>query len=129
MTEEKNNHNAVAFGRYLRSLRKRRGLSYEILAKRSGLAEDTIRGLERGDCKPDFATLRKLAGGLNMKMSALFTEFELGERERLRELTELLAGRSSRELQFAVKLLRFAFAELEAAREDDEDDEDDTTGS
>ncbi|PRP98297.1 anaerobic benzoate catabolism transcriptional regulator [Enhygromyxa salina] len=121
MTREKSNPKHVAFGRHLRALRQARALTPENLAKLSGLAVDTIRGLEQGASSPSLDTLRRLAGGLDMQLSTLFTELELGERELERELSELLVGRSSWEIQFGIKLLRFTFGELDAARKGDDD--------
>ena len=66
------------FGRHLRSCRCAHGLTQEALAERSGLSPDTIRRLERGTFSPSLDTLRKLCGGLQLKLSSLFDGYELG---------------------------------------------------
>ncbi|HLT35877.1 MAG TPA: helix-turn-helix transcriptional regulator, partial [Enhygromyxa sp.] len=45
------------FGRHVRSLRRARGMTQEVLAQRSGLSADTIRRLEHGSFSPSLETL------------------------------------------------------------------------
>ena len=102
------------FGRHVRSLRRARGLTQEVLAERSGLSADTIRRLEHGSFSPSLETLRKLCVGLELLLSTLFEAFELGVRNESRELIDLLATRTPRELTLATTVLRALFAELDA---------------
>lgn len=51
----------------LETLRKKRYLSQEDLAKRSEMTVSTINRLENGKQKPRFATIRKLAKALKVK--------------------------------------------------------------
>ena len=90
--EESENSEARRFGRHVRSLRRARGQTQEVLATRSGLSADTIRRLEHGSFSPSLETLRKLCKGLDMMLSTLFESFELGTRSESRELEDLLAG-------------------------------------
>lgn len=116
------------FGRHVRSLRRARGMTQEVLAERSGLSADTIRRLEHGSFSPSLETLRKLCVGLDLMLSTLFESFELGARNESRELADLLATRTPRELVMATRVLRSLFDELDgiaaeaAAAEDDDDD-------
>lgn len=105
---------AQKFGRHVRSLRRARGLTQELLAGRSGLSPDTIRRLEHGSFSPSLETLRKLCVGLDLQLSTLFEAFELGSRSESRELADLLAFRSPRELVLATRMLRTLFEELDA---------------
>ncbi|MFO7566249.1 MAG: helix-turn-helix transcriptional regulator [Enhygromyxa sp.] len=102
------------FGRHIRSLRRVRGLTQEVLAERSGLSADTIRRLEHGSFSPSLETLRKLCIGLDLMLSTLFESFELGARDESRELIDLLGSRSPRELTMATMVLRALFDELDA---------------
>lgn len=102
------------FGGHVRSLRRARGQTQEVLAERSGLSADTIRRLEHGSFSPSLETLRKLCVGLDLMMSTLFESFELGTRNESRELADLLAGRSPRELVLVTRVLRTLFTELDA---------------
>ena len=102
------------FGRHVKSLRRVRGMTQEALAERSGLSADTIRRLEHGSFSPSLETLRKLCVGLELLLSTLFEAFELGVRDESRELVDLLAIRTPRELTLATTVLRALFAELDA---------------
>jgi transcriptional regulator with XRE-family HTH domain len=102
------------FGRHVRSLRRARGLSQEQLAQRSGLSADTIRRLEHGSFSPSLETLRKLCFGLELRLSTLFEAYELGMPNESRELMDLLAARTPRELMLAIQVLRALFDELDA---------------
>jgi transcriptional regulator with XRE-family HTH domain len=102
------------FGSHVRSLRRARGLTQEQLAERSKLSPDTIRRLEAGTFSPSLQTLSKLCLGLDLMLSSLFESYELGERNESRELVDLLATRSARELVLATRVLRAMFAEIDA---------------
>src|SRR5690606_3028437 len=116
------------FGRHVRSLRRARGMTQEVLAQRSGLSADTIRRLEHGSFSPSLETLRKLCMGLDLLLSTLFESYELGMRNENRELVDLLATRTPREVELATHVLRALFDELDAiateavAAEDSDDD-------
>jgi transcriptional regulator with XRE-family HTH domain len=102
------------FGRHIRSLRRVRGLTQEVLAERSGLSPDTIRRLEHGSFSPSLDTLRKICLGFDLMLSTLFESFELGDRRESRELVDLLANRTPRELVLATMVLRTLFQEIDA---------------
>ncbi len=101
------------FGRHIRSLRLARGMTQDMLADRSALSADTIRRLEHGNFSPSLETVRKLCNGLDLKMSTLFESYELGGRNEVRELVDLLSTRSPRELVMANRVLRSFFLELD----------------
>ena len=102
------------FGVHIRRLRKCRGLTQEQLAERSSLSADTIRRLEHGSFSPSLTTLIKLCKGLDLLLSTLFDSFELGVRSESRELLDLLAGRSPKEVELAISVLRVLFDQLDA---------------
>jgi transcriptional regulator with XRE-family HTH domain len=107
-----------AFGRHVKSLRRARGLTQEVIADRSGLSPDTIRRLEHGAFSPSLQTLYKLCFGMDLLLSTLFESFELGARNESRELVDLLGCRTPRELAMSTKVLRVLFGEIDAiARE------------
>jgi transcriptional regulator with XRE-family HTH domain len=93
-------------------------MTQDVLAERSGLSADTIRRLEHGSFSPSLETLRKLCLGLDLMLSTLFESFEVGERNESRELVDLLATRSPRELILATRVLRTLFDELDAIAAD-----------
>ncbi len=102
------------FGRHIRSLRKARGLTQESLAEKSGVAADTVRRLEYGSFSPRLDTLTKIGAGMKLRLSTMFESCELGGATRDRELVDLLATRSRRDLQLASRVLRSLFDELDA---------------
>jgi transcriptional regulator with XRE-family HTH domain len=89
-----------------------------VLAERSRLSADTIRRLEHGSFSPSLETLRKLCIGLDLQLSTLFEAFEMGARNESRELADLLAFRTPRELVLATHVLRALFDELDAMAAD-----------
>jgi transcriptional regulator with XRE-family HTH domain len=57
---------ASAFGRRLRELREREGLTQDGLAKRSGLQASVIGRLERGQHEPRLSSVLSVARGLGV---------------------------------------------------------------
>ncbi|EDM75314.1 DNA-binding protein [Plesiocystis pacifica SIR-1] len=100
---------AHAFGFHIRTLRKARGLTQEVLAERARLSADTIRRLEAGSFSPSMKTLVSLARGLHLRLSSIMLSFELGELPIERELLEILAGRSEAEARVGLEVLRAVF--------------------
>ena len=95
-----------SFGRHVRGLRRARGMTQEVLAEDSGLSADTIRRLEHGAFSPSLNTLRKLCTGLRIQLSTLFESFELCERNRPRELAEVLDFMTTEEEQALLSFFR-----------------------
>lgn len=61
-----------SLGIRLRSLRKERSLSQRALAELAGLSPNAISLIERDEISPSVATLQRLAGALDVKMSYFF---------------------------------------------------------
>ena len=57
-------------------LRRRKGLSLDRLAQRSGLSKGTAVGIENGRANPSIAILCRLAAALSVSVSDLVEEFE-----------------------------------------------------
>jgi transcriptional regulator with XRE-family HTH domain len=62
----------VQFGRRLRQLRRQKDLTQEQLADAAGISVDMLSNIERGVNAPSFATLEKLAKGLELSIKELF---------------------------------------------------------
>ena len=56
----------MTFGRRLRKLREKRGLSQEALGRNTSLNRTSIQKLEAGECDPRLTTIRLLALGLRV---------------------------------------------------------------
>jgi transcriptional regulator with XRE-family HTH domain len=103
------------FGNHVRSLRKPRRMTQELLAERSGLSPDTIRRIEHGSFSPSLTTIRKLCRGFGLELSTFFEAAELGARDRQHELRDLLGTRSDRDLDAGIRVLEVLFEEIDAA--------------
>lgn len=64
---------------HVQTLRKARGMTPEVLAGRSDLPVDTIRGIERATVSPTLTELEKLCKGLEVQVPAFLDALELGE--------------------------------------------------
>jgi len=65
---------SIDVGQRLRSLREERGVSMRALARRSGLSANALSMIERGLTSPSVSTLHKLAGALEVPITAFFRE-------------------------------------------------------
>ena len=94
-----------SFGRYIRSLRKARKLTQDMIAERSGLSADTIRRLEAGSFSPSLDTLKKLCGGLDLTLAVLFESYELGEFDPSESLRAILRSRTQDEVRIVMSVV------------------------
>lgn len=76
MTSQRDTPRQRAFGRAVREVRARRGLSQEALGQGSGLHRNYIGAIERGEICPTLGTLDKLAIGLDLSLPTLLTIYE-----------------------------------------------------
>jgi transcriptional regulator with XRE-family HTH domain len=65
----------------LREFRRQKGWSQKDLADESGVGQDTISGIERGQHEPRPSTLRKLADALDVEVADFFREPALPKAE------------------------------------------------
>ena len=63
---------AVTIGQQIRRYRKELGLTQTLLAERIGSSQRAIVRLEKGQHDPNLATLRKIAGALDMDLHVSF---------------------------------------------------------
>ncbi len=66
------------FGNRVRTLRKRAGLSQELMAERAEISVDFLSLIERGINAPSFDTLERLAAAFGMPVRDLF-DFEVDD--------------------------------------------------
>jgi transcriptional regulator with XRE-family HTH domain len=64
-------HVQTRFGRRLREVRQRKGLSQERLAERAGLHRTYVSGVERGERNISLLNIERLAVALGVAMSDL----------------------------------------------------------
>lgn len=66
----------VRFGKTLRKLRKKQGVSQEAFADKCDLHRTYISDIERGERNVSLENIEKIAQVLNIQMSELFKEME-----------------------------------------------------
>lgn len=103
-------------GRHIRRLREARGWTRQNMAKRSGLAPDTIRRLEKEEFSPNLRTLKCVVSAFGISFSTLFSSFESEDAPALKELSALLTGRPAKEISTVMNLVRAFLRELDAYR-------------
>jgi transcriptional regulator with XRE-family HTH domain len=66
----------IRFGKRVRSLRERAGLSQEALAERAGIHRTYLGGVERGERNLGLKNVFRIAGALGVPPADLFPEGE-----------------------------------------------------
>ena len=64
----------IVFGRRVRTLRKRKGLSQEQLALRCGLDRTYVGGVERGERNISIVNIEKIARAIGLTLKDLFDD-------------------------------------------------------
>jgi transcriptional regulator with XRE-family HTH domain len=97
------------FGGHIRTLRKARSLTQEVLAERSSLSVDAVRRIERGAFSPSLDTVGKLASGLDVNLHTLFEGFSLERRDTVAEICDYLQQRRPHEVKLIWRVMRAIF--------------------
>lgn len=63
---------ALELGSTIRTLRRRSGLTLEVLARAAGVSPSLVSQVERGVASPSITTLRRIAGVLDVPIAELF---------------------------------------------------------
>jgi DNA-binding XRE family transcriptional regulator len=66
----------VVVGEVIAELRKRKGISQEVLSGLADIGRTHLSAIERGERKPTLETLYRISGALNMKMSDVIIAIE-----------------------------------------------------
>ncbi|MCA9697386.1 MAG: helix-turn-helix domain-containing protein [Myxococcales bacterium] len=103
----------VALGHQIRRLRLDREMTQEILALRGGLSDDTIRRLEKGAFSPSIVTLKKLAKGLDLRISTLLAIIEDGETNEILEFRDYLSRQKPEHVRVAISVVHNLMTELD----------------
>lgn len=69
--------NSYVIGETIRNLRKKRGVSQEVLSGLAGIARTHLTMIENGQKKPNLETIWRLAEALDMRPSELVAQIEL----------------------------------------------------
>lgn len=106
----------IRFGGHIRKLRTARSITQDRLAQKSGLSVDCIRRMERGTLSPSLDTIHKVAVGLEVSLSTLFSGLDDGQSTTSDELVDFLERRRP---SVSVKALRVLQALLGSPHPDD----------
>jgi XRE family aerobic/anaerobic benzoate catabolism transcriptional regulator len=105
-----------AFGRHLRELRERQGLTLSELARRAGLSRRHLTEAEAGRANPSLSALSAVAHGLALPLRTL-CDLELTDTERVALVGLRGAGKSTVGARLAL-LLEVPFVELDRVVEE-----------
>jgi len=78
----KHNHLYTCLGQVMRERRKELDMSQEKLSAGAGIDRAFLSNLERGQRKPSFGTVARIADGLKIKFSRLVSRCEKCQAER-----------------------------------------------
>ena len=95
-------------GQKIAIYRRRAGLTQAQLARKLGVAPETLNRLERGKALPSIATIEKVAGALGVELSELF-RFRERQTRKTRAIDLLLAtagGRTAAEIELLAGLAK-----------------------
>ena len=68
--------NAAVVGKVIADMRKKKGISQEVLSGLAVIGRTHLSAIERGERKPTLETLYRISLALNMKMSDIVKEIE-----------------------------------------------------
>ncbi len=74
--KERDSSLEIAIGREVKGFRRNLGMTVVELAKLASLSPGMLSKIENGQTSPSLATLKSLAGALNVPVTALFRQFE-----------------------------------------------------
>ncbi|MBL4757062.1 MAG: helix-turn-helix transcriptional regulator [Rhizobiales bacterium] len=74
--EARDNSLEIAIGREVKGFRRNLGMTVVELAKLASLSPGMLSKIENGQTSPSLATLKSLAGALNVPVTSLFRQFE-----------------------------------------------------
>ena len=69
---KENGMDTIRFGKFIREMRKEKGLTQKQLADKTGIAQSDISKLETGNANPSLKTLQRLASGMGMVLRIEF---------------------------------------------------------
>jgi len=96
-------------GRKIREIRKRQGLSQEMLAERAGISSQYVSNIERGKENPTLDLLLKLADALKSSLGEMCdfeTVDEMDHRKIRSSIAEILRTANPDRLRTAIKVLQ-----------------------
>lgn len=98
----------LRFGKLIKDLRRVRKITQEQLAELSGVSADGVRRIEQAKVSPSLRTIVKVARGLDLSLSTIFSAHDLNELDIDREVVMYARRRmSQRERLVALRILGY----------------------
>jgi len=101
----------VLFGRRIRSIREAAGLTRETVAEKAKISVNYLGEIERGEKWPKPSMIERISDAIGVSPAALF-EYEaeeLDDRALTLKIQQLLATKTTKQLQEALRVLRALF--------------------
>ena len=99
---------AVLFGRRIRELRMKQGMTQEKPAECAGIDLSQLSRMENGHGNPKFETLERIAGALKVRSHELLDFSQHQSEESLRaDIVTLLDGLNAESLRVVHRLMRY----------------------
>ena len=95
---------AVLFGRRIRELRMKQGMTQEKLAECAGIDLSQLSRMENGHGNPKFETLERIAGALKVRSHELL---DFSQHQSEESLRTLLDGLNAESLRVVHRLMRY----------------------
>lgn len=99
---------AKRFGKKVRQLRRGQNLTQVQLADATGLSEEWVRRIERGDGSPSFEALETFSKVLGVSVADFFDSAPHPEQQRLAGIVQLTRGLSNEDLAWLEGIIRAA---------------------
>ncbi|UNK18392.1 helix-turn-helix domain-containing protein [Paenibacillus sp. N3/727] len=97
-------------GKRIRQLRKKQGISQDTLGERSGLHNNYIGQVERGEKNVTIDSLCKIAAGLDVSMEELFRYIDpMKQPDEIGQINELLSSRSTEDQAMILSVMKRIF--------------------
>lgn len=104
----------ILLGRRIKQIRKRQGLTQEMLAEQAGISAQYVSNIERGKENPTLDLLLRLADALKIPLGELcdFQADEVNRKKIMGAIREMLERADPDRLRVALKVLTAVLREL-----------------
>jgi transcriptional regulator with XRE-family HTH domain len=110
-TEDDQNRELMlkAFGKNIKNLRTKKGLTQEQLAERAGINGKYLGEIERGEKCPSSITVYRIAKALGTSVSQILDDCPRIDKGLLKEIEKLCIGKKRKDIEKAIRILQVFF--------------------
>lgn len=98
-----------AFGKNIKNLRIKGGLTQEKLAERAGINGKYLGEIERGEKNPSAVVVYRISQALGVSVSEIFSDDPSISEDQIKEVERLFAGKKKKDIQKAIRILEVFF--------------------